>query len=48
MHPHAQHAIRAAQNVHSWGLHACQRYCERRGVPLRLFHIALRLEGTSL
>ena len=47
-HPHALDAIRAARNLQSWGLYACTRYCRRRGVPLSLFYLAMRLHEESL
>ena len=43
MHPHAYHAIRAANNWRSWGRFAAVRYCQRRGVPTRLFYLARQL-----
>ena len=38
-------AIRAARNRHAWGRWATARYLARRGVPLRLYQIAIALEG---
>ena len=43
-HPHAQAAIRAAQNTHRWGPHAAARYAERKGVPAWLLRLACTLE----
>ena len=41
----AQGAILAAKHAHVWGRHASIRYCERRGIPVRLFNLAKRLEA---
>ena len=38
-------AIRAARNRRAWGRWATARYLARRGVPLRLYQIAVALEG---
>ena len=38
-------AIRAARNRHAWGRWATLRYLAKRGVPLRLYQIAVVLEG---
>ena len=38
-------AIRAARNRRAWGRWATMRYLARRGVPLRLYQIAVALEG---
>ena len=38
-------AIRAAKNRRVWGRWATARYLARRGVPLRLYQIAVALEG---
>ena len=40
-------AIRAAKNRRKWGRWATARYLARRGVPLRLYQIAVALEGTA-
>ena len=40
-------AIRAAIGRRSWGRFAARRFCERRGVPLRLYHLACRLEAAK-
>ena len=40
-------AIRAARNRRVWGRWATARYLARRGVPLRLYQIAIALEGTA-
>ena len=37
-------AIRAAKNRHIWGRDATMRYLQRRGVPVRLYQIAMALE----
>ena len=42
---HAVMAIRAARNRRVWGRWATARYLARRGVPLRLYQIAVALEG---
>ena len=42
---HAAMAIRAARNRRAWGRWATARYLARRGVPLRLYQIAVALEG---
>ena len=46
MHPHAFHAIRAAQHLKQWGRYAAMRYCQLRGVPLSLLTLARVLEGS--
>ena len=38
-------AVRAARNRHAWGRDATMRYLRRRGVPVRLYQIAMALEG---
>ena len=38
-------AIRAARNRRVWGRWATARYLARRGVPMRLYQIAVALEG---
>lgn len=40
-------AIRAAQNVRTWGLFAAFQYARRRGVPVRLVTIARQLEAVK-
>ena len=40
-------AVRAARNRRAWGRWATARYLARRGVPLRLYQIAIALEGTA-
>lgn len=37
-------AIRAAKNRRIWGRDATMRYLARRGVPVRLYQIAMALE----
>lgn len=44
MHPHAYHALRATKHCLEWGPFATLRYLEKRGVPLKLFHLAILLE----
>ena len=38
-------AVRAAKNRRIWGRDATMRYLRRRGVPMRLYQIAVALEG---
>ena len=38
-------AIRAAKNRRAWGRDATMRYLMKRGVPMRLYQIAVALEG---
>ena len=38
-------AVRAARNRRVWGRDATMRYLRRRGVPVRLYQIAMVLEG---
>lgn len=38
-------AVRAARNRRVWGRWATMRYLRRRGVPVRLYQIAVALEG---
>ena len=38
-------AIRAAKNRRAWGRDATMRYLAKRGVPVRLYQIAMVLEG---
>lgn len=45
--PTAAAAIRAARNVRSWGTWAAYRYCQKRGVPLRLLTLARLLEAAK-
>lgn len=47
MHPHASAAIRAVRNIRSWGVWATGRFLAKRGVPLRLTLLALRLESSK-
>ena len=39
-------AVRAARNRRVWGRWATMRYLRRRGVPLRLYQIAMACEAT--
>ena len=38
-------AVRAAKNRRIWGRDATMRYLAKRGVPVRLYQIAVVLEG---
>ena len=40
-------AIRAARNRHVWGEWATMRYLAKRGVPIKLYQIAVALEATA-
>lgn len=40
-------AIRAARNRRIWGPWATMRYLAKRGVPVRLYQIAVALEATA-
>ena len=42
---HAMCAVEAAENRRGWGRDATIRYLARRGVPVRLYQIAVALEG---
>ena len=37
-------AVRAARNRRAWGRDATMRYLRRRGVPIKLYQIAMALE----
>lgn len=37
-------AIRAAQNVRKWGMFAAARYCQKRGVSIGAFKVAVWCE----
>ena len=37
-------AIRAARNRHVWGEWATMRYLAKRGVPIKLYQVAVALE----
>lgn len=43
----AIHAIRAAQLFPRIGRYAAMRYCQKRGVPLRLYYLARTLEAAK-
>ncbi|MDD2743008.1 MAG: hypothetical protein PHV02_12085 [Rhodocyclaceae bacterium] len=43
IHPQAAIALRAAQLYPTIGRHAARRYCERKGVPVRLYYLARQL-----
>ncbi len=47
IHPQAAAAIRAAQNVKSWGIIAAFRYCQFHGCPQGLFTLARHLEAAK-
>lgn len=38
-------AVLAARNRRAWGRDATMRYLAKRGVPVRLYQIAIALEG---
>ena len=40
-------AIRAARNRRVWGRDATMRYLAKRGVPVRLYQIAMACEATA-
>ena len=40
-------AVRAAKNRRIWGRDATMRYLAKRGVPVRLYQIALACEATA-
>ena len=40
-------AVLAAKNRRVWGRDATMRYLRRRGVPVRLYQIALACEATA-
>ena len=40
-------AIRAAKNRRIWGRDATMRYLAKRGVPVRLYQIAMACEATA-
>ena len=40
-------AVRAARNRRIWGRDATMRYLAKRGVPVRLYQIAMALEATA-
>ena len=40
-------AVRAARNRRVWGRDATMRYLVKRGVPLRLYQIAMACEATA-
>ncbi len=40
-------AVRAAKNRRVWGRDATMRYLRRRGVPVRLYQIAVACEATA-
>ena len=42
--PMAAMAVRAAKNRRVWGRDATMRYLAKRGVPVRLYQIAVALE----
>ena len=40
-------AVRAARNRRIWGRDATMRYLAKRGVPVRLYQIAMACEATA-
>ena len=40
-------AVRAARNRRVWGRDATMRYLAKRGVPVRLYQIAVACEATA-
>ena len=40
-------AVRAARNRRTWGRDATMRYLRRRGVPVRLYQIAMACEAEA-
>jgi hypothetical protein len=40
-------AIKAAQGVRNWGAYNAGRFAFKRGVPLRLMLLAMRLEAAK-
>ena len=40
-------AVRAAKNRRVWGRYATMRYLAKRGVPVRLYQIAVACEATA-
>jgi len=40
-------AVRAAKNRRVWGRWATMRYLAKRGVPVRLYQIAIACEATA-
>ena len=40
-------AVRAARNRRIWGRDATRRYLAKRGVPVRLYQIAMACEATA-
>ena len=45
--PIAAMAVRAARNRRVWGRDATIRYLAKRGVPVRLYQIAMACEATA-
>ncbi|MBL8420150.1 MAG: hypothetical protein JNK92_05885 [Dechloromonas sp.] len=43
MHPQAAGALRAVRLYPTIGRYAARRYCERHGVPVRLYYLARQL-----
>ena len=40
----AQTAVYAAKNICNWGAYAAQAYCVKRGISLKLYSLACRLQ----
>jgi hypothetical protein len=47
LHPHAAHAIRAAENCCKWGRYATLRYLRSRNIPFPLFTLARILSAAK-
>jgi len=43
----ALHAVRAANNRHTWGRLPTLQYLRKRGVDIRLYQIACAVKGTQ-
>lgn len=42
-----EQVIKAARNWKNWGSYAVTRYCENRGIDLRLVRLARQLEAAT-
>lgn len=47
LHPQAAAAVRAARLYPSIGRFAARRYCERHGIPTRLYYLARQLAAVQ-
>lgn len=45
--PKAAAAVQAAAGRKSWGRHATLRFLKNRGVPMRLYQLAVALRGEA-